>query len=567
MVSTNSDRTRTRTSPRRKQGMGNHFPRWRVGLVCDALLGTSTVRARFGSGRTVLNSGPMAICLAAVLPALVASAQSTVRGTVLTEDGDPASSALVRVQTTENFTLTDESGRFVLTRGDEPENIVVAAWKHGYYSSAAVRVAWGDHDVKIVLKPYAAKDHPDYEWIGLHGPEGCAKCHADSIVPQWENNLHSQAATNVLVRTMYSGTDVNGKVEKRLSHRHDFPGNPGNCAACHAPGAAIDRPYGVFLDEVKGVDRAGVHCDFCHKMYDARIPRPGMPGVLSIELRRPPKSGRNLFFGPFDDTPQDNDSYLLLQTRSRFCAPCHSHRSWGVPIYTSFPEWFDSPYRAKGVECQDCHNAPDGKVTNVAPGQPSSPNRHPSHVPSHNMMGENRKAFIGSAVKLQIVGEPLADRIRVTTRLTNSGAGHHFPTGQPMRNALLVIRATDENGRTLPLMKGSSLPVHAGDFAGRPGRFYAKILEEVATNYPDMPSRPIRVPAPQWVQTRIQSDTRIPALATDESCFEFPKPRTGSIHVEANLIYRRTFPSFAELKGWEIPDVLVASEQASTSTR
>jgi hypothetical protein len=421
---------------------------------------------------------------------------------------------LVRVQTTENVTQTDDAGHFVLTRGGEPRDVVLAAY-------------------------------------------------ADSVLPQWENNLHSQAATNVLVNTMYSGIDVNGKVEDRLSHRHDFSHNPGNCAACHAPGAAIDRPYGVFLDEVKGADRAGVHCDFCHKMYGVRVPRPGMPGVLSIELRRPPNSGRNLFFGPFDDSPQDNDSYLVLQTRSRLCAPCHSHQSWGVPIYTSFPEWFDSPYRAKGVQCQGCHNAPDGKVSNVAPDQPFSPDRHPSRVPSHNMMGENRKAFIGSAVKLQITGEQLKDRLRVTASLTNSGAGHHFPTGQPMRNALLVLRVTDENGRALRLVKGSSLPVHAGDYAGRPGRFYAKILEEIATNYPGISSRPIRVPAPQWVQTRIQSDTRIPALATDESQYEFLKSETGFVQVEANLIYRRTFPSFAKLKGWDIPDLVVAWARTS----
>ena len=260
---------------------------------------------------------------------------------------------------------------------------------------------------------------------------------------------------------------------------------------------------------------------------------------------------------------QDNDSYLLLQTRSRFCAPCHSHRSWGVPIYSSFPEWFESPYRERGVQCQDCHDAPDGKVANVAPGQPSSPHRDPSRVPSHNMMGEDRKTFIGSAVTLRIAAEAFANRIRVTARLTNSGAGHHFPTGQPMRNALLVIRATDARGRRLPLLTGSRLPVYAGDLAGQPGRFYAKILEEIPTNYPDRPSRPIRIPAPQWVQTRIQNDTRIPALATDQSQYEFQKPASGTLRIDARLIYRRTFPSFASLKGWQIPDLCIASQRCT----
>jgi hypothetical protein len=510
-----------------------------------------------GTAMTKVNFG--AFCLVAMSMQMPASAQSSVAGTIVNSAGTPVADAIVRIQGTDNVTHTDKSGRFRLARRREPKDIVISAWKHEYYGGGAP-AKWGDRDVAIDLQRYPTTDNRDYQWIAPRASEGCVKCHGDSIVPQWENNLHSQAATNVLVRTMYSGTDVNGNKEPRLSHRHDFPGNPGNCAACHAPGAAMDRPYGVFLDEVQGVNRAGVHCDFCHKVFDARIPQPSMPGVLSVELRRPPTSNRNLFFGPFDDTSQDDDSYLPLQTRSRFCAPCHNHRSWGVPIYTSFPEWFESPYRARGTECQDCHNAPDGKVSNVAPTQPSSLNRDPMRVPSHKLMGEDRKAFISSAVTLETAGERLADRIRITIRTTNSGAGHHFPTGQPMRNALVVVCATDDKGNSLPLLKGSLLPVHAGDHAGHPGRFYAKVLEEVPTNYPDRPSRPIRVPAPQWAQTRIQSDTRIPALATDESCFEFSGPKMGRIRVETKLIYRRTFPSFAKLKGWDIPDIPVASE-------
>ena len=500
----------------------------------------------------------MAISLTVVLPALLASAQTTVRGTVLTRNTEPIAGALVRVQATDNVTQSDDSGRFVLTRRGESGKVVVSAWKHGYYGAHAP-TRWGDHGVKIVLERYPTTDNPDYQWIDPRAKEGCVKCHGDSIVPQWEKNLHSQAVTNVLVRTMYSGTDVNGNPENRLSHRYDFPGTPGNCAACHAPGAAANSAYGVFLDEVKGTDATGVHCDFCHKIVDARIPRPGMPGVLSIELRRPSTSGRNLFFGPFDDTPQKNDSYLPLQTRSRFCAPCHSHHSWGVPIYSSFPEWFESPYRGKGVECQGCHNTPDGKVSNVAPADPTSPNRQPMRVPSHNMMGENREAFIASAVTMQLACDVLPDRLRVTVRVTNSGAGHHFPTGHPMRNAFLVVRATSEDGKELPLSEGSLLPKHAGDFAGRPGRFYAKILEEIPTSYPGQPSRPIRIPAPQWVQTRIQSDTRIPALATDTSRYDFARPKEGAIRLEARLIYRRAFESFARIKGWSIRDVVAAS--------
>ena len=494
---------------------------------------------------------------ATLLP-LQTLAQPTIRGTVLAENGRPLPGAVVRIQLTDNLTQTDNTGQFELVQRGEPAVVTLSAWKHLYYDSTS-RAQWNGQPVRITLQRYPEKDNPDYKWVSPSEAEGCGKCHGAAIVPQWERQLHAQAATNVLVRTMYSGTDIHGRPEDRLSYRHDFPGVPGNCAACHAPGAAANNPYGVFLDKVAGANALGVHCDFCHKIFDARIPMRGMPGVLSIELRRPPDTSRNLFFGPFDDTLQENDSYLPLQRRSRFCAPCHSHLSWGVPIYFSFPEWFESPYRTKGVECQDCHYTPDGKLSNIAPGHPSSVIRPPNQVPSHNLMGENRTAFIASAITLHLEGRVLSDRFHVTVRGVNSGAGHHFPTGQPMRNAFLVVHATNATGEILPLLKGDLLPVHAGDFAGQPGRFYAKVLEEIPTSYPDRPSRPVRIPAPQWVQTRIRSDTRIPALATEHSVYEFSKPVKGAVKVVARIVYRRAYSCFATLKGWDIPDVPVTS--------
>ena len=483
----------------------------------------------------------------------------SIGGTVITGGGQPVPGALVRSHATENLVETDDSGVFTLSRENEDEEIVLTAWKHNYFTTA-VKTSWGASEVEIVLEPYHTTDNPEYVWASPYeGDKACAKCHAESIAKQWSANLHSQSVTNALVQTMYSGTDTNGNPESSLSYRDDFPGIPGNCAACHAPGAVADNPYGVFLDRVEGVDALGVHCDFCHKVYDARVPSQGAPGVASMTLRRPSFPGRDIFFGPFGDRAAGDETRLPLISKSRFCAPCHTHESWGVPIYQSFPEWFDSPYREKGVACQDCHNAPDGKTSNFAPGHPLGAERDPGRVPSHNMMGEDRTEFIASAISMVVEPEYQPERLAVTVRVTNSGAGHHFPTGQPMRNAILLVDARDNRGRRLDLLRGDVLPRYAGDLAGQPGRFYAKILEEIRTSYPDRPSRPVRIPAPQWVQTRIQSDTRIPALATDESHYEFAPPDAGEIRLEIRLVYRRTFRSFAEVKGWGIPDILVAS--------
>lgn len=504
----------------------------------------------------------LGIAAALCLLAEVTSSQNipnSVEGRVVTGEGQPVPGALVRSHATENLVETDDVGAFKLPRQGEGDEITLTAWKHNFYTTA-VKASWGASGIEIVLQPYHTTDNPDYVWVSPYeGEKACAKCHAESITKEWEADLHSQSVTNVLIRTMYSGTDSSGNREKTLSYRDDFPGIPGDCAACHAPGEAAGNPYGVFLDEVKGVNAFGVHCDFCHKMYDTRIPSRGMPGVASITLRRPTFPGRDIFFGPFGDRAAGDETRLPLISKSRYCAPCHTHESWGVPIYQSFPEWFNSPYREKGVECQHCHNAPDGKTSNYAPGHPLGAERDPKRVPSHNMMGEDRAKFIASAVSMHVDTRFREGCFELTVRVTNSGAGHHFPTDQPMRNAILVVDAKDSSGQPLSVMEGEVLPEYAGDLAGRPGRFYAKVLEEIRTSYPDRASRPIRIPAPHWVQTRIQSDTRIPALATDESHYRFACCIHGPVHLEVRLIYRRAFMSFAQIKGWGISDLVVAS--------
>jgi hypothetical protein len=143
-------------------------------------------------------------------------------------------------------------------------------------------------------------------------------------------------------------------------YKLDFPNTSGNCAACHLPAAAIDNAYGIDPAKAAGVEKEGVACDFCHKVWDVRLasnglPQPNMPGVLSFEFRRPPE-GHQFFAGPFDDVAPGEDTYSPLQQQSRFCAPCHFGMFWDTTIYNSFGEWLESPYSAEdGKTCQDCH--------------------------------------------------------------------------------------------------------------------------------------------------------------------------------------------------------------------
>jgi len=57
-----------------------------------------------------------------------------------------------------------------------------------------------------------------------------------------------------------------------------FPGTAGNCATCHAPGAAVNKPFTADMNELSGVETEGVFCDFCHKIGNAYLnPATGLP--------------------------------------------------------------------------------------------------------------------------------------------------------------------------------------------------------------------------------------------------------------------------------------------------
>jgi hypothetical protein len=289
---------------------------------------------------------------------------ATVGGVVVDADG-PVAGATVRQQTTANSVTSAGDGTFILSGLTEGITVTITAWHEGYHP-AGVEVVPPQAGVTITLKPHPTGDNPDYEWLtSLPDPDdpiGCGHCMV--AFPQWVDNAHARSGINPRFFSMYNGTDLAGTAIVTPGYKIDFPGTAGNCATCHAPGAAANKPFTAGMNELTGVEAEGVFCDFCHKIgYTyldpaTGLPYPNAPGVLSFRLYRPP-SDTHMFFGPFDDVTR-RVSYLELEKQSQFCAPCHQFSFWGTPIYESFREWLESPYPAQGIECQTCHMAPTG---------------------------------------------------------------------------------------------------------------------------------------------------------------------------------------------------------------
>jgi hypothetical protein len=495
-------------------------------------------------------------------------------GTV-TDGVNPVAGAIIRWQTSENFVLSDNEGRFeILIKNNQVSNLLTV-WKEGFFNGG-MEVKADTKSVEFVLSYLPEKDNPDYVWVDpVPNPnddiKNCGDCHASIIYDQWSKNGHAGSANNKLFLSIYNGTDIEGKAVVQPGYKLDYPYSNGNCSNCHAPTAAVNNYFGVDMNNLDGVNKLGVSCDFCHKIKDIKLKEntSAVTGVMHMELLRPPED-HQIFFGPYTDVP-DPDVYSAKISKSIFCAPCHLGGYWGVPIYESYTEWLASPYSELGIECQDCHMTPDGIITNFAPGK-GGVERDPTTIYTHNQPGSRDSSFLASAVEMRVKTYVTGNNLNVNIEIENIGAGHHVPTDQPMRNMILIVRAFDDDGTELNYLGENVIPfwggrgsVTTGNYEGLPGKGFAKILFESWTQYErlrvDTKSQQI-YPAPQWRTVKIKSDTRIPALKTDKSKYEFQLNKSGGTYtVDCLLIYRRTFKTWAKMKKWELKDIVLSEKK------
>ena len=478
--------------------------------------------------------------------------------------------AIVRLQATNDTCITNNNGLFRLQVKKTKPSQLITAWKDGYFIGSTNLK--DSSNLEIILIPLPITDNLNYNWIDPtpnHNDKvkNCGDCH-DDIYKQWTQNGHAQSAVNPLFMSMYNGTDFYGKRDVAPGYRLDYPHSFGNCANCHAPIAALKNTTGINMNTLKGVEKLGVSCDFCHKIKNIHLKENTSvnSGVMMTELLRPPEN-HELFFGPYTDVPEP-DTYNPEINKSIFCAPCHQGSFWGIPIYESYSEWLKSSYAKEGIQCQDCHMKTDSITTNFAPGH-GGVERDPLTIHTHFQKGSRDSSFLASSVEMSTSTNHIDNILSVKVKIKNIGAGHHVPTDQPMRNLILLITAVDSKNNELKYIGENKIPYWGGrgnpddgNYEGLPGKGFAKVLFE---NY--SPFIPLKVgpkyqqiyPAPQWRTVKIKYDTRIPALATDVSNYKFSiDESTSNITVICKLFYRRTFKNWAAMKKWDLKDILIA---------
>ncbi|MCK5666809.1 MAG: hypothetical protein KAI17_25140 [Thiotrichaceae bacterium] len=246
----------------------------------------------------------------------------------------------------------------------------------------------------------------------------CGVCHSE-IYQEWQTSLHAKAFTDPFF-TAYLKKDK---------------GDP-TCLVCHTP---LLNQSPVILSSKSGDD-------YPHKWTDLESsPNPDFDPELQQEgvtcAACHLKDG--IIYGPYKKKslnaphPVAYDENFLKKS---LCQQCHEVPSkdfslMNEGVCSTGMESNSGLWSAKGFVCQDCHMPPVTRP--LMTGYPAREGR--KHLwPGGYSARQLQKVFTFRAKKNK-------DTINIT--ITNSGAGHKAPTGDPDRFIILDFFWIDENGQ------------------------------------------------------------------------------------------------------------------------
>jgi len=240
----------------------------------------------------------------------------------------------------------------------------------------------------------------------------CISCHTD-ITHQWQQSEHAKA---------FRDTKFQEKLQQYA--------NTTLCSQCHAPlqlqhhqlpSSYIDGdPLKPVFSENPNWDAVlaseSVNCASCH-IRDGKI------------------------LGIHENTNAPHEIVVSEElSSSQSCAGCHQF-SWDqlpFPMYNTYEEWKNSPHAQVNIQCQDCHMPPKATSNAFAPPLQAS----------HHFSQSIAQAFTIS-VSLPSPILKRAINIPLDVHLTNAGAGHALPTGNPWKQYRLILTLKNDKGRDL----------------------------------------------------------------------------------------------------------------------
>ena len=430
----------------------------------------------------------------------------------------------------------------------------------------------------------AKHTYDDYE-----DPYVCMGCHFD-IFKQWNASSMAKGMTNKFMQAQYFKLALpDGKADKKVE------GVIGGCIGCHAPASFVVGDIPPETAEKNTPANRGVFCDFCHTIT-------GMKGEMPFNFNYTIDPGK-IKRGPFKDSisPHHDTAYSEFHTKAEFCGMCHDEvNPFNVKVKATYTEWKKGPYAKKGIQCQDCHMTPAGRLGDdgkphyasgiVATGGP----RREKYF-THRFPGAHTPGQVEGAIKLNVSAdkETVApgDTVTITVKLTNVKVGHMFPSGSSEERQLwLHLTATDQN-RINHIPWKSSKPNEPDAVYGitsnkpayqglekniKPGKkfdgFSRDALPEGDRLYHLFFEDPDGyLTLSQYYAAKIVYDNRLKPEETRVETYQWKIPSDiakGEIFIDAKLNYRYMPQSFADyLEIGEIPIIEVAKKRLVLSVR
>ena len=252
--------------------------------------------------------------------------------------------------------------------------------------------------------------------------EDCGVCHRE-IYEEWKSSYHAKAFTDPFFQAFW-------RKDEQIWV----------CLNCHTPvvnqqpflinglkGGSVSRPIKEpNPDFDRDLQGEGVTCAACH-LRD---------GVI---------------LGPYKDSlaphPTRFDPRFLT---TEICYTCHQVPGGPFQFYNGAPcsthfEFEGNPWAEKGYVCQSCH-MPEVTRAAATGGAVRKGRRHlwqGGHSPE--MVKRALRGELTSDKALYAPGETA----RFSLKLTNSGAGHKVPTGDPDRFFTISFKVVNNEGRVL----------------------------------------------------------------------------------------------------------------------
>jgi len=247
--------------------------------------------------------------------------------------------------------------------------------------------------------------------------ETCGSCHQE-IYAEWRTSMHSAAYTDPFFQAYWRKDE------------HEW-----SCLTCHTP---LENQLEQRIARFENGNFSQPQFT-ANNRFDVELQQEGIT-CAACHLRD------GVIYGPYPAEQLNAPHPVAFDKRflsESICLDCHEVAAKPFSFLRSGicgtgGEWKDGPYIKKGYRCQTCHMP---EVTRpLMAGQKSLKNGR------HLWRGGNSPEQVAKA--LTITATPVTNN-QIRIDITNSGAGHNFPTGDPDREVFITARLVNKDGEEL----------------------------------------------------------------------------------------------------------------------